>query len=163
MLLKCPNCQFVLAIPPREATEGRKVRCAQCEAPFYLDPLDRLLTPDALARLARYPWPGNIRELRNCMESLTLTSPRLEIDVADLPGNVREVAATPEIRLAVGTRMEDAEREIIRRTVEAYPTLKEAARVLGIGLRTLHTKMGRYEIRRTAGARAAGPAAKPRA
>ena len=33
------------------------------------------LTPDALAQLARYPWPGNIRELRNCMESLTLTSP----------------------------------------------------------------------------------------
>ena len=107
------------------------------------------LTPDALAQLARYPWPGNIRELRNCMESLTLTSPRVEIDVADLPANVREVAAhAPEIRLAVGTRMEDAEREIIRRTVEAYPTLKEAARVLGIGLRTLHTKMGRYEIRR---------------
>ena len=35
--------------------------------------------------------------------------------------------------------------------------------MLGIGLRTLHTKMGRYEIRRAAETRAAGPAAKPRA
>jgi two-component system response regulator HydG len=104
------------------------------------------LTPDALAQLARYRWPGNIRELRNCMESLTLTSPRTEIEVGDLPANVRE-STVAEIRLAVGTRMDDAEREIIRRTVEAYPTLKEAARTLGIGLRTLHSKLRRYQIR----------------
>jgi DNA-binding NtrC family response regulator len=104
------------------------------------------LTPDALAQLARYVWPGNIRELRNCMESLTLTSAKTEIDVADLPPNVRG-SATAEIRLTVGTRMDDAEREIIRRTVESSPTLKDAARVLGIGLRTLHTKLRRYGIR----------------
>jgi two-component system response regulator HydG len=106
------------------------------------------LTPEALARLVRYRWPGNIRELRNCIESLTLTCPHAEIDVSDLPANVREASAAAEIRLPVGTRMEEAEREIIRRTVEAYPTLKDAARVLGIGLRTLHTKLGRYRLRR---------------
>jgi len=115
------------------------------------------LTPDALAQLARYPWPGNIRELRNCMESLTLTCPKEKIDVADLPANVRVVSATSEIRLAVGTRMEDAEREIIRRTVEAYPTLKEAARVLGIGLRTLHTKLRRHALRGDRSRRSARP------
>jgi transcriptional regulator with PAS, ATPase and Fis domain len=117
------------------------------------------LTPDALTQLARYRWPGNIRELRNCMESLTLTSTRAEIDLADLPANVREVTVAGEIRLPVGTRMEDAEREIIRRTVEAYPTLKDAARVLGIGLRTLHTKLKVLGIRPAARRRSAGPAA----
>jgi two-component system response regulator HydG len=122
----------------------------------------RRLTPDAMAQLERYPWPGNIRELRNCMESLTLTSPRVDVDLADLPQNVRETPGAPEIRLAVGTRMEDAEREILRRTIEAYPTLKEAARVLGIGLRTLHTKVGRYHIRRATRPRTAEPAPKPR-
>jgi two-component system, NtrC family, response regulator HydG len=119
------------------------------------------LTPDALAHLARYRWPGNIRELRNCMESLTLTSPKAEIDAADLPANVREAAVAAEIRLPVGTRMEDAEREIIRRTVEAYPTLKDAARVLGIGLRTLHTKLRSYGSRPTTEPGTAGPAAEP--
>jgi DNA-binding NtrC family response regulator len=104
------------------------------------------LTPEALAQLARYGWPGNIRELRNCIESLTLTVPRLEIELADLPPNVRG-SEVGEIRLPVGTRMEDAEREIIRRTVDAYPTLKDAARTLGIGLRTLHTKLHRYQLR----------------
>jgi two-component system response regulator HydG len=104
------------------------------------------LTPEALAQLARYGWPGNIRELRNCMESLTLTSRKAEIDVRDLPANVRG-SEVGEIRLPVGTRMADAEREIIRRTVDAYPTLKEAARALGIGLRTLHTKLRKYGLR----------------
>jgi DNA-binding NtrC family response regulator len=104
------------------------------------------LTPEALAQLARHAWPGNVRELRNCMESLTLTCPKPEIEAGDLPASVRG-SETAEIRLPVGIRMEDAEREIIRRTVECTPTLKEAARVLGIGLRTLHTKLNRYEIR----------------
>ena len=117
------------------------------------------LTPDALAQIARYPWPGNIRELRNCIESLTLTNPRATIDVADLPANVRDASGAGEIRLPLGTRIDDAEREIIRRTVEAYPTLRDAARVLGIGLRTLHTKLARYKLRVPARRRPAGPAA----
>ena len=116
------------------------------------------VTPDALAQLARYHWPGNIRELRNCMESLTLTSTRSEIDAADLPPNVREVTVVVRSAFRSGTRMEDAEREIIRRTVEAYPTLKEAARVLGIGLRTLHTKLRVLGIRPAAGSQPADPA-----
>ncbi|MGE5127735.1 MAG: helix-turn-helix domain-containing protein, partial [Betaproteobacteria bacterium] len=104
------------------------------------------LTPEALAQLSRYGWPGNIRELRNCMESLTLTSRKAELDTRDLPANVRG-SEVGEIRLPVGTKMDDAEREIIRRTVDAYPTLKEAARALGIGLRTLHTKLQKYGLR----------------
>jgi two-component system response regulator HydG len=117
------------------------------------------LTPEAFAQIARYRWPGNIRELRNCMESLTLTTPRATIDVADLPVNVRDASGAGEIRLPLGTRIDDAEREIIRRTVEAYPTLKDAARVLGIGLRTLHTKLARYKLRAATRPRTAGPAA----
>ena len=119
------------------------------------------ITPEALAQLVRYRWPGNIRELRNTIESLTLTNPRPEIDVADLPANVRAATRGADIRLPVGTRMEDAEREIIRRTVEAYPTLKEAARVLGIGLRTLHTKLRRYDLRQSPEPRPAGSAREP--
>jgi DNA-binding NtrC family response regulator len=97
------------------------------------------------------------------MESLTLTCPSAEIDVADLPPNVRQAAGSAEIRLPLGTRMEDAEREIIRRTVESYPTLKDAARVLGIGLRTLHTKLHGHGLRPLrARPRTAGSASPPR-
>jgi DNA-binding NtrC family response regulator len=46
-------------------------------------------------------------------------------------------------------RMEEIEREVIRRNLDAHATIKEAARTLGIGVRTLHEKIGRYGLRRS--------------
>ncbi|HTM20259.1 MAG TPA: sigma-54 dependent transcriptional regulator [Kofleriaceae bacterium] len=105
------------------------------------------LSADALAALQRHRWPGNIRELRNCMESLTLMVPRAVIQVDDLPAAVRG-APTPEIRLRVGMRMDEVEREVIRRNLEFHGTVKDAAQALGVGLRTLHDKVARYGLRR---------------
>jgi DNA-binding NtrC family response regulator len=106
----------------------------------------RRLTPEALAQLARYEWPGNVRELRNVMESVALMGPKAKIDVKDLPANVRKVGEGA-IHVTVGTRLDDAERDIIQKTLDSYPTVKESARVLGIGLRTLHSKIRRYGLR----------------
>jgi DNA-binding NtrC family response regulator len=105
------------------------------------------LTAEALGQLERYGWPGNIRELRNCMESLTLMAAKPTLDVDDLPSTIRGVAST-DIRVHVGMRMDDVEREVIRRNLESYPTIKDAARALGIGLRTLHEKIQKYHLRR---------------
>ncbi len=106
----------------------------------------RHLTPEALAQLARYEWPGNVRELRNVVESVALMGPKGTIDVEDLPANVRKVGAGA-IHITVGTTLDDAERDIIQRTLDSYPTVKESARVLGIGLRTLHSKIRRSGLR----------------
>ena len=103
------------------------------------------LTTEALAQLERYDWPGNVRELRNLMESV-LIGPRGTIDIEDLPANVRGVEAAV-LQVAVGTRLDEVERQVIQRTLDAYPTVKESARVLGIGLRTLHSKIHRYGLR----------------
>jgi DNA-binding NtrC family response regulator len=105
------------------------------------------LSPDALAALGRYDWPGNVRELRNVMESLALMVPKPVIDPEDLPATIRGLASGG-IQLPLGTTLSDAERELIRRTLDAYPTIKESARVLGIGLRTLHSKIQLYGLRR---------------
>jgi DNA-binding NtrC family response regulator len=105
------------------------------------------LTPEAVAQLVRYAWPGNVRELRNAVESVALMGHKAVLDVEDLPSNVRGVAPSV-IPVSVGTTLAEAEREIIRRTLESYPTVKESARVLGIGLRTLHTKIRRYGLER---------------
>jgi two-component system response regulator HydG len=104
------------------------------------------LTPEALAQLGRYDWPGNVRELRNVMESVALIGPKGTIDVEDLPANVRRVGAGV-MQVTVGTRMDEVERQVIQRTLDSYPTVKESARVLGIGLRTLHAKIRRYGLR----------------
>ena len=47
----------------------------------------------------------------------------------------------------MGTRLDEVERQVIQRTLDSYPTVKESARVLGIGLRTLHSKIRRYGLR----------------
>jgi len=106
----------------------------------------RRLTPEAVAQLARYEWPGNVRELRNVMESVALMGPKAMIDVKDLPANVRKIGEGA-IHITVGTTLDAAERDIIQRTLDSYPTVKESARVLGIGLRTLHSKIRRYGLR----------------
>jgi two-component system response regulator HydG len=105
------------------------------------------LSPEALAQLERYDWPGNVRELRNVMESAALIGSKLTIEVEELPGNVRKIGAGA-IQIIVGSRLDDVERQLIQRTLESYPTVKESARVLGIGLRTLHSKIRRYGLRR---------------
>jgi two-component system, NtrC family, response regulator HydG len=104
------------------------------------------LTTEATAQLERYDWPGNVRELRNVMESAALIGPKGTIAVEDLPANVRGVEAGV-IQVAVGTRLDEVERKVIQRTLDSYPTVKETARVLGIGLRTLHSKIRRYRLR----------------
>ncbi len=104
------------------------------------------LTAEALAQLERYDWPGNVRELRNVMESVAVIGPKGTIDVEDLPANVRRVEAGV-LQVTVGTRLDEVERQVIQRTLDSYPTVKESARVLGIGLRTLHSKIRRYGLR----------------
>jgi len=141
-----------LVVPPlRERKEAIPVLAQR-----FLDEVTRnarlpakRLAPDALSQLARYEWPGNVRELRNVMESAALIGPKGTIDAEDLPASVRQVEAGV-VQVRIGTRLGEVEKEIIRRTLDAYPTVKESARILGIGLRTLHTKIRRYGLRRHA-------------
>jgi two-component system response regulator HydG len=106
----------------------------------------RRLTPEALAQLERYEWPGNVRELRNVLESVALIGRKETIDVEDLPANVRKREAAV-IQVPVGSRLDEVEKQLIQKTLDSYPTVKESARVLGMGLRTLHSKIRRYGLR----------------
>lgn len=140
---------ITLTVPPlRDRKEGIPVLAERFLEDIAKDAglKPKRLTPEALAQLVEYAWPGNVRELRNSLESLTLMVAKPVIGVEDLPPNIRGAPAA-EIRLPLGVRLDDAEKEIIRRTLETAPTLKEAAKVLGIGLRTLHTKIGKYRLR----------------
>ncbi len=106
----------------------------------------RHFTDDVVERFVQYPWPGNVRELRNVIESLVLTTRGEQIGPKDLPANIRAVAPSREIHLPIGVTLQDAEKEILRCYLEIYPTRKEVARVLNIGLRTLHAKIKAYGL-----------------
>jgi transcriptional regulator with PAS, ATPase and Fis domain len=104
------------------------------------------LAAEAMRRLLQYPWPGNVRELRNCLESLVILSSKRTIDATDLPVYVQPPAAADELSIRVGMPLDEIEKEAIRHTLAHTKTKIEAARLLQIGLRTLHRKIKAYGL-----------------
>jgi DNA-binding NtrC family response regulator len=115
----------------------------------------RGMTPEALARILEHEWPGNVRELKNAVESAAILAGQPTIDVealADLrpheklPRSAGVLSASSPDRLAfrVGTPLAQVERELIFATLARYPNRRQAAAVLGLGLRTLYSKLRVY-------------------
>ncbi|MHC4712372.1 MAG: sigma-54-dependent transcriptional regulator [Planctomycetota bacterium] len=112
---------------------------------------------EAREALKRYRWPGNVRELRNCIESMVVVSSGGLLDVGDLPDHIQRgmqlALAAPkeegsETALLDGMTLKDAERELIRGALERTDgNREEAARILGIGERTLYRKINEYGLR----------------
>ena len=101
----------------------------------------------ARALLYKYDWPGNIRELRNCIESAVVMCGGNEITPEDLPPTVSASTATPSITIPVGTTLDDAEKAIICENLAANKGNKsKTADILGIGRKTLHRKLQEYGI-----------------
>ena len=106
-------------------------------------------TPDAIALLQEYPWPGNIRELRNVIERVVLLTrdSGQEIRSQDLP-----LATAPSAsRAAVGSSTTLADLE--RQHIEAVLTQTNwhqgrAAKLLGISSKTLYRKIREYGFHR---------------
>ncbi|MEE9282179.1 MAG: sigma-54 dependent transcriptional regulator [Myxococcota bacterium] len=103
-------------------------------------------TQDALDRLCAQPWPGNVRELRNAVERAFILA-RDRIGVEHLPFGTEGISARERAATGspVGTSLTEAERELILTTVHHYAGDKnEAARVLGISLKTLYNRLHKY-------------------
>jgi DNA-binding NtrC family response regulator len=95
-----------------------------------------------------YGWPGNVRELRNVVESMAVMARGSRLTRADIPPNVRKsVEEVPADGVRVGMKLADAERFMVEATLrELGGNRTQAAKVLGIGLRTLQRKLKEYGI-----------------
>src|SRR5204863_2811294 len=95
--------------------------------------------------LEQYNWPGNVRELRNVIERATILSAGQFIESRHLPPVLSNEPAPqhqPQVALAPGTTVEEAERRLIMMTLEHTRDNKtRAAEILGISLKTLHNKL----------------------
>lgn len=108
------------------------------------------ISPEARKILYKYPWPGNVRELKNCIESMVVVSTKDILDVEDIPDHIlqrsTEVPHSPG--LVAGMTVEEAERELIKNTLATVGgNREEAAKMLGIGERTLYRKLDRYGLK----------------
>jgi len=114
----------------------------------------KAVSAEGMARLQRYRWPGNIRELQNVVEraAVLATSPVVEIPEALLPADCGEAAAAVKAGAGAISTLADAEREHILRALRETGGVihgpKGAARLLAINANTLRSRMQKLGIAR---------------
>ncbi len=113
------------------------------------------ISAEAMQRLFAFDWPGNVRQLRNAVESMVVLDTDGILDIDDLPPDM----ATVDLSAAAATSAGSGPTELIGQPLSeiekwAYrETLKltagnreEAARILGIGARTVYRKLKEYDL-----------------
>jgi NtrC-family two-component system response regulator AlgB len=95
--------------------------------------------------LLRYPWPGNLRELRNVVErgAILASGPAIALD--NLPSQICS-PAPPSLDQSAPVTLDQIEAEHIRRILASTATIEEAAAKLGIDPSTLYRKRKKYGI-----------------
>jgi len=107
-------------------------------------------TPGAMNLLMDYPWPGNIRELKNMMERLVLVSDTTVIDESRLPEEVLLPpiqTQAPRNNLSLEKTLETMELNILKSTLtRTNGNQTKTAEILKIPLSTLRSKLKKYRL-----------------
>ena len=102
------------------------------------------LNDDVRAALTAYNWPGNIRELRNCMEHAVAIGDGQEVRLENLPQELVGTSRADTADLSV-TPLAEVEREhILRALIATEYSREKTARLLGISPRTLQRRLNAY-------------------
>ena len=104
----------------------------------------------ALDLLVRYDWPGNIRELENCIERAVIMAREEVIVPADFPPQIQMLSreeGTNGFNIPSGISLEEMERALIVKTLaETDGNRTRASEILGINRRTLQNKLKQYGL-----------------
>ena len=147
---------FILKLPPlSERTDDISglVR-------FYLNEFNtkydcnKTISPQALRYLVKYPFPGNIRELKSIIENAIVMSETNRIDEFVKLSTIGERSVLPHIRqqnndedaLSLPASLEQLEIQILQNAKNEYQTTREIAARLGISQPTVVRKLRRYKI-----------------
>lgn len=101
------------------------------------------IDPELMQFLESFDWPGNVRQLRNCVESMVVMAAGDSLSVGSIPQHL-EPPATDDLDLDLprDTTLEDLEREAIRQALSRYQGNRtHAAESLGISVRTLQRRL----------------------
>ena len=106
------------------------------------------ISDSAMEMLLHYPWPGNIRELSNVIETASIFCKGQEILPAHLNQTVRSAGSSGDFAITISSAsLPDAESTIIQSVLEHKRwNLKQAARMLNIARGTLYSKIKKYGL-----------------
>ena len=139
---------ITLVLPPlRERPDDIEVLAEGFLARFvkdYVRPA-RAFSDEARGALLDYPWPGNIRELRNVVERASIICPNEQIEVSHL-GLSGHQASNCAPRIGADLSLEALEKAHIGAVLATTETLDQAAKTLGIDASTLYRKRKQYRL-----------------
>ncbi|ARU86525.1 sigma-54-dependent response regulator transcription factor AlgB [Pseudomonas sp. M30-35] len=104
----------------------------------------RGFSEEALSVLANYPWPGNIRELRNVVERASIICQEEWVQVSHL--GLSEGSNNQAPRVGGAMSLEELEKSHIAAVMASSETLDQAAKSLGIDASTLYRKRKQYDL-----------------
>jgi DNA-binding NtrC family response regulator len=108
----------------------------------------RDISPEAVLRLVRYDWPGNIRELESVIERAVLFCPGTELQAQCLPEEFQIRATTSTFVIPPLVPMEEIEREAILQTLERTAgNVKKTAQILHFPRPTFYRKLKKLGIK----------------
>ncbi len=140
---------IAVEMPPLRTLDADVIHLAEHYAKFFTAQCGRKLegiSPEAIACLRAYSWPGNLRELRNSVERAVIMARQQKITPEDFPVEIREgksclhgdMSNTGQIGSLIS--LEKLEEIHLRKVLERTPSLTEAAGILGIDQATLYRK-----------------------
>ncbi len=141
---------IAVEMPPLRSRTDDLIRFAEHYEKFFAGQCQRKLeglSVEAVACIKAYPWPGNLRELRNAIERAVILAKREKLFPEDFPAELRAqniVPATADgenpLQVGASISLEKLEEAHLRKIIESTPSLTEAAEILGIDQATLYRK-----------------------
>ncbi len=142
-----------IEIPPlRERKEDIKALAEHFVRAFSEEyNIKKSISIEAMSELMHAPWPGNIRELRNMIERLTVSYDGEYITARQVKnllfsGINEKSGLVVEDRASLNELMDEYERELLISYLEKYSTAAEVARKLGVDKSTISRKLKKYNI-----------------
>jgi two-component system response regulator HydG len=101
----------------------------------------------AMNILAAFSGPGNIRQLRNCIRTMVIMTEDVSLDVADIPPEIYQVRQLTDGKPKLDLTLSELEKQTIFDVLAKTGNNREkAAKILGIGERTLYRKIKEYNL-----------------
>ena len=139
--------EISIEIPPLKDREGDALLLAHAFLERYNAQYSKALkgfTPDACAAIEGHSWPGNVREMENCLKRAVIMSEENQLSAQDLGLVVNHVEAPP---LNLRQVREIAEREAVNKAINRVGgNVARAAELLGVSRPTLYDMIARFGI-----------------